>query len=295
MRLPAALCLLTALCLLPLAACAPAGNAPSPDAASAAAAEPAPGAAGSLAAALAHATVVDLSHAFDADTIYWPTDTQGFELETVFEGTTEKGYYYAAHRFCSAEHGGTHLDAPIHFAAGQWTADEIPLEKLMGPGIVVDVTEKAEGDRDYQVGVDDFTAWESAHGPIPEGAIVLLRTGIGRHWPDRAQVLGTELTGPEAVPELHFPGLAPEAAKWLVEQRSIDAIGLDTPSIDYGQSQLFESHRTLFAANVPAFENVAQLDELPVKGFAVVALPMKIGGGSGGPLRIMALVPPPAP
>jgi len=283
MKTPLALCLLAA-----VAACSPAGTAPSPDASSASGAS----AAGPTAAAVAAATPVDLTHAFDADTIYWPTDTEGFKLETVFEGMTDKGYYYAAHRFSGAEHGGTHLDAPIHFAEGQWTADEIPVERLIGPGIVVDVTAKAEADRDYLVGVDDFTAWETAHGPIPDGAIVLLRTGYGRYWPDRAKVLGTELTGPEAVPELHFPGLDPEAALWLVEQRSIDAIGLDTPSIDYGQSTLFESHRTLFAADVPAFENVAQLDELPVKGFTVVALPMKIRGGSGGPLRIVALLPP---
>jgi kynurenine formamidase len=236
------------------------------------------------------ATVVDLTHAFDAETIYWPTDTQGFALETVFEGMTEGGWYYAAHRFSTAEHGGTHLDAPVHFAEGGWTADEIPVERLVGPGIVVDVAESAAADRDYLVGVADLQRWEAAHGRIPDGAIVLLHTGYGRHWPDRAAYLGTAAKGPEAIPQLHFPGLDPAAARWLVGERSIDAIGLDTPSIDRGQSATFDSHRVLFAANVPAFENVAGLDRLPATGFTVFALPMKIRGGSGGPLRIVALV-----
>jgi len=236
------------------------------------------------------ATVVDLTHPFDRDTIYWPTDTQGFVLETVSQGMTDKGYYYEAHRFAAAEHGGTHIDAPIHFAEGRWTVDEIPLERLIGPGVVVDVTAAAADNRDYLVGVADFERWEAAHGQLPDGAIVLLDTGYGRGWPDRAAVLGTALRGEQAIPELHFPGLDPAAARWLVEERSIAAVGLDTPSIDYGQSTLFESHRTLFAANVPAFENVAHLEALPADGFTVVALPMKIAGGSGGPLRIVAVM-----
>lgn len=235
--------------------------------------------------------IVDLTHAFDEDTVYWPTDTEGFVLEEVFVGEAEGGYHYEAHRFRAAEHGGTHLDAPVHFAAGAWTADEIPLERLVGPGLVVDVRESVAADRDHLVGVEDLRRWEAVHGRIPAGAVVLLHTGTGAAWPDRAAVLGTDRTGPDAVPHLHFPGLDPAAARWLVEERSVDAVGIDTPSIDRGQSQLFESHRVLFAANVPAFENVAHLDRLPATGFTVVALPMKIRGGSGGPLRIVALLP----
>ena len=233
--------------------------------------------------------LVDLTHAFAEDTIYWPTDTAGFGFEVLAAGVTEGGFYYAANRFSGAEHGGTHIDAPIHFAEGRPSVDEIPLDRLVGPGVVVDVSPKASLDRDYLVGVEDFAAWEGRHGPLPEGAIVLLHTGYGRHWPDRAAYLGTERRGPEAVPELHFPGLDPAAAKWLAAERRVAAIGLDTPSIDYGQSTLFESHVTLFEAEIPAFENVANLDRLPVKDFLVAALPMKIAGGSGGPLRIIAM------
>ncbi len=247
---------------------------------------PAPAAAAGLAG-----TLVDLTHPFDADTIYWPTATEGFVLDVVSQGMTDKGYYYSANNFRAPEHGGTHLDAPIHFAEGKWTADEIPLDHLIGPGIVVDVTAKAAADRDFLVSVADFAAWEGEHGRIPDGALVLLRTGYGRFWPDREKVLGTAKMGAEAIPELHFPGLDPAAAEWLVGERKIHAVGLDTPSIDRGQSTLFESHRTLFAANVPAFENVANLDRLPADGFTVVALPMMIRGGTGGPLRIVAIVP----
>ena len=234
--------------------------------------------------------LVDLTHPFDEDTIYWPTDTEGFVLETVSQGMTDGGYYYEAHSFRSAEHGGTHLDAPVHFAEGAWSVEEIPLERLVGPAVVVGVEEAAAADRDYLATIADFERWEAEHGAIPEGAIVLVRTGYGRHWPDRTAYLGTELTGPEAVPHLHFPGLHPDAARWLVDERQIHAFGLDTPSIDRGQSTDFASHRILGAANVPGLENVAQLDRLPARGFTVAALPMKIAGGSGGPVRIVAFL-----
>ncbi|MCA1573733.1 MAG: cyclase family protein [Acidobacteria bacterium] len=234
-------------------------------------------------------TIVDLSYAFDSETVYWPT-AEAFHLEKDFEGVTETGFYYSAYKFSAAEHGGTHLDAPIHFAQGRLTVDEIPLGELIGPGIVVDVTRQCENNPDYRVTTDDFTRWEKKNGRLPNGAMVLLRTAFGKFYPHRKKYLGTEERGPEAVAKLHFPGLHPEAARWLTANRLIKAIGLDTASIDYGQSTLFESHRILFDKNIPAFENVANLDKLPPKGFSVIALPMKIKGGSGGPLRIIAIL-----
>jgi kynurenine formamidase len=233
---------------------------------------------------------IDLSYTYDETAIFWPT-AQPFELEVVAAGMTEGGYYYASNNFCTAEHGGTHLDAPIHFYEGRHTSDQIPLERLVGPTVVLDVSGAAAADRDYQVGVADLEGWEAEHGRIPDGAILLLHTGWGARWPDKDTYLGTSATGPEAVPELHFPGLHPDAARWLVENRRIDALGIDTPSIDYGQSTLFESHRILYAENIPAFENVASLERLPATGAYVIALPMKIGGGSGGPLRIAGVIP----
>ena len=203
---------------------------------------------------------------------------------------TDKGYFYSAYRYSAAEHGGTHLDSPVHFAKGRYTVDELPLQQLMGAAIVIDVTAQCATNPDYLVSVADFENWEKRNGRIPAGTIVLLRTGFGKFYPDRKKYLGTEERGAEAVAKLHFPGLDPAAARWIVASRSIKAIGLDTASIDYGQSTLFESHRALFEKNVPAFENVANLDQLPAKGFSVIALPMKIKGGSGGPLRIIAVL-----
>lgn len=232
---------------------------------------------------------VDLTHAYDEATIYWPTDTAGFQLQELAYGPTEGGWFYASYAFGTAEHGGTHLDAPIHFAEGRRTADQIPVSELVGPAAVVDV--RARAGPDYRVSVADLQEWEAAHGPLPDGAILLLRTGWGPRWGDRVAYLGTSLTGPEAVPELHFPGLDPAAAAWLVANRSVAAVGIDTPSIDYGQSTDFQSHVTLYEANVAGFENVANLEELPEAGAFVVALPMKIAGGSGGPLRIVGFVP----
>ena len=232
---------------------------------------------------------VDLTYAFDENTIFWPT-AETFQLDTVFAGLTDSGYYYSAFQFCLAEHGGTHLDAPVHFAQGRWSVDEIPLERSIGEAVVIDVSERAADNRDYLVSVADVERWEEQHGPLPAGAIVLIRTGYGRFWPDPVAYLGTAERGPAAVAKLHFPGIHPALATWLVEQRDIKAIGLDTPSLDYGQSKLFESHRILNAENILGFENLANLDQLPPTGAYVMALPMKIKGGSG-PFRIVALVP----
>jgi kynurenine formamidase len=233
--------------------------------------------------------IIDLSHPFDAQTIYWPTET-GFVLEKEQAGMTPQGYYYASNKFNAPEHGGTHIDAPRHFAANGHTVDQIPLEQLMGNAILIDVTSQSAANRDYQVSIEDFTGWEKQHGQIPAGAIVLLRTGFAKYWPDRIKYMGTDERGAGAVPKLHFPGLSPDAARWLTTNRSLKAVGLDTPSIDYGQSTLFESHQILFAKNIPAFENLGDLSALPAQGFEVIALPVKIGGGSGGPLRVAAIV-----
>jgi len=231
---------------------------------------------------------VDLTHEFAEDAVYWPT-AEGFTLHVDFHGITEKGYFYASNSYKASEHGGTHIDAPIHFAEGKREVDQLALDRLAGPAGVVDVKAKCAQDHDYLVTQADFEAWEREHGRLPP--IVLLNTGFHRFWPDRVKYMGTDERGPDAVPKLHFPGLDPDAAKWLVANRDVKAVGLDTPSIDYGQSTEFMAHRVLFAHDVPAFENVANLDALPATGAWVIALPMKIRNGTGGPLRIVALIP----
>lgn len=233
---------------------------------------------------------IDLTYSFDENSIFWPT-AESFHLDTVFEGTTDGGYYYSAFQFCLAEHGGTHLDAPMHFSKGKWSVDEIPLNRSIGEAVVIDVSEGAADNRDYLISVADVENWESVNGAIPKDAMVLFRTGYGKFWPDRVTYMGTDERGPEAVAKLHFPGIDPQLASWLVKNRSIKAVGLDTPSLDYGQSTKFESHQILNGDNILGFENLANLEQLPAKGAWVIALPMKIKGGSGGPLRIVALIP----
>lgn len=239
---------------------------------------------------LASQTIIDLSHDYSKETIYWVTAKQ-FDMDTVFAGQTEGGFYYSANNFSTAEHGGTHLDAPIHFAENGITVDQIPLASLIGPAIKINVSEKALANRDYLISSEDFKSWESKAGmKIPKGSIVLLETGYSKFYPDHIKYMGTDQRGPEAVKLLHFPGLSEEAAIWLTENRSIKAIGIDTPSIDYGQSKLFKAHVVLLSNNIPAFENLTNLDQVPANDFQVIALPMKIKGGSGAPLRAIALI-----
>jgi kynurenine formamidase len=236
--------------------------------------------------------LVDLSHTYDAQTIYWPT-AEGFQLRKDADGVTAAGYYYAANSLFTSEHGGTHIDAPVHFAQGRQSVDNIPLDRLIGPALVIDVTAQSEANADYQVTTEDVARFEREHGAIPDDAILLIRTGFSRRWPDAARYLGSATRGEEGAKQLHFPGLHPDAARWLVANRRIGAIGIDTASIDYGQSTLFESHRVLYERDVPAFENLTALERLPVSGASVIALPMKIGGGSGAPLRAIAILPQP--
>jgi kynurenine formamidase len=234
-------------------------------------------------------TIVDLSHAYGEDTVFWPT-AERFKLQVVNDGDTPAGFYYAANNFTTAEHGGTHIDAPMHFARGRNAVDEIPLERLVGAAVVVDVTKAAAANPDYLVTVADLEAFESANGRIPDAAILLIRTGFSSRWPDAARYLGTAERGAAAVAKLHFPGVGPDAARWLVKNRKINALGIDTASIDYGQSTMYETHRLLYEANIPGLENLNALDRLPPTGASIVALPMKIKGGSGAPLRAIAII-----
>lgn len=234
-------------------------------------------------------TVIDLTHSFDANTIYWPTEP-GFDLKKLDDGYTERGYYYAANRYDAPEHGGTHIDAPHHFSKPGQTVDQIPLDRLVGEAVCVDITTPCAVDPDYLVTIDDFKQWEKATGASLAEKIVLLKTGYAEHWPDRQKYLGTAEMGPTAVAKLHFPGLDPAAASWLCSARRIKAVGIDTASIDNGPSQMFQSHVNLFEHETPALENVASMKDLPATGFRLFALPMKIAGGSGAPCRIVAVI-----
>ena len=234
-------------------------------------------------------TLVDLTHAFNAQTIYWPTSTRTFEHPQQAFGPTPGGWFYSSYELSTPEHGGTHLDAPIHFGEGKQTADQIPLNRLVAKAVVIDVSAKASADRDYLLTPDDVMAFERQYGEIAEGSIVLLRTGWSSRWGNRLEYLGDSTKGDAS--KLHFPSFGPDAARLLVEHRRVAALGADVASIDRGMSTDFMVHRIAAAANVPGFENLTSLDQLPATGAVVIALPMKIEAGSGGPLRAIALVP----
>jgi kynurenine formamidase len=238
---------------------------------------------------LAAFELVDLSHAFGERTLYWPTSLTRFEVDTLAYGQTSASYFYSSFAFSAPEHGGTHLDAPIHFAQGRPTADEIPLERLIAPAVVIDVSASAEANRDHRLTREEVLAWEAEHGTIPPGTIVLLRTDWSQHWPDPRSYLGDDTPGDAT--NLRFPSYGEEAARLLVQERRVAALGADVASIDYGQSTDFIVHRIAAEAEVPAFENLTNLARLPPTGATVFALPMKIEGGTGGPLRAVALIP----
>jgi kynurenine formamidase len=240
---------------------------------------------------MANYRVVDLTHAFGKRTLYWPTATSGFNLQQLAYGPTPGGWFYSSYAYAAPEHGGTHLDAPIHFAKDGLTADRIPVEQFIGPAVVIDISAQSNKNADYRLTRADVLAWERAHGTIPRGAIVVLRTGWSMRWPDPKTYLGDNTPGEAS--KLHFPSYGEDAARLLVADRKVSALGADVASIDYGASKDFIVHQIAAKASVLGLENLANLGVLPAKGATIIALPMKIEGGSGGPVRAVALVPRP--
>lgn len=232
----------------------------------------------------AERTIVDLTYAFNSNTPYWPGDRYTpFKLETI--ATLEQDGVLSK-AISLPEHLGTHLDAPNHFERHPWSVEKIPPQELFGPGVVMDISLKAEQDADAVLTLADVRAWEAAHGPVPDGAVVLLHTGWSRFWTNYARYKNQDAQG-----KLHFPGYSAEAAKYLVDDRKAKGLGIDTLSIDAGNSPDFPVHHIVNAAGKYGLENVANLGQLPPTGFHVIVAPMKIEGGSGGPTRIFALVP----
>lgn len=233
-------------------------------------------------------TLVDLTYPLDEETVFWPTN-KPFKWDRAAWGTTAGGYWYASGDFSMSEHGGTHIDAPLHFGEGKLAVDEIPLDQLVAPAIVIDVRRAVKQDRDYRLTVQDIERWESQYGRIPVGAVVLMFCGWGQGWPDRERYLGSKT--PSDPKTLHFPGFSKEAADLLVHHRRVHGIGLDTPSIDHGPSKDFIVHQIVNGANIYGLENIANLEKLPPKGATLFALPIKIKGGTGGPVRVIAILP----
>ncbi|MDQ5986101.1 MAG: Isatin hydrolase [Syntrophus sp. SKADARSKE-3] len=235
--------------------------------------------------------ILDMTYAYDENTIYWPNATP-FKLTSEFKGMTERGYFYAANFYAASEHGGTHADAPIHFAQNGRTIDQVPLTEWIGPAVKIDVRKQCAGNRDYLLAVEDIKNWEKTNGRIPDGAWVIMYTGVGTEfYPDPKRVLGTDKKGLTALPELNFPAFSRESAEFLTKERKIRGIAIDTPSIDYGKSQDFWVHRIICGADKLALENIANLDKLPVKGAMLYVIPMPIKGGTGAPAQVFAIFP----
>jgi kynurenine formamidase len=235
--------------------------------------------------------LLDMTYAFDEKTIYWPT-AEPFKLEKINWKVLEGGWWYASNNYGASEHGGTHADAPIHFHGKGKTIDQIPLQDWIGPAVKIDVTAKCSANRDYMLKVADIKQWEAKHGKIPANSWVLMYTGIGtQYYPDRKKTLGTAKNGKDALPELSFPGFSAEVTEFLIRERKIKGIGLDTPSIDYGKSKDFMVHRICCAAGKLALENIANLDKLPARGAVLYAIPMLIKDGTGAPARVFAALP----
>ena len=232
------------------------------------------------------AELIDLTYPLSPDSLYWPTGSR-FEHQQLDWGMSEGGYWYASAAFSSPEHLGTHLDAPIHFGENGWANADIPIERLFAHGVVIDITSKSNASADATLSVDDIEAWEQRNDTLQEGSIVIVRTGWASGWPDWETYYGSST--PTDVATLHFPGISPEAAQALVN-RGIFGVGIDTASIDPGNSSTFEAHQILAAANVFNLENLTNVDGLPEAGFDIIALPMKIKDGTGGPARVVAIV-----
>jgi len=228
--------------------------------------------------------VVDMTYAINDKLPAWPGDDRVFESKV--NATVEKNGYFTR-SFWMLEHYGTHMDAPAHFPPGNIPLDKIPEAHFFGPVVVVDVREEAAKDADYRLRVMRVEKWEAQHGRIMPGSIVLLRTGWGAtRWPDQARYRNLDAAG-----VMHFPGFSVEAAKLLIERGAV-GLGIDTLSIDYGASKNFEVHRVDLPAGLYNLENLANLDQLPEAGAFLIAAPIKLEGGSGGPVRVFAILPP---
>jgi len=226
--------------------------------------------------------VIDMTYAINGHSPAWPGDKHPFTA-VVVATPAKQGYF--ARKFTMLEHYETHMDAPAHFPPGKETLDQIPIQKFFGPGVVIDVRDKVAKDADYRLSVADIQAWEARYGRIPPGAIVMLRTGWSSRWPNEKLYRNMD-----AKKVMHFPGYSVPAAKFLIA-RHVSGLCIDTLSIDYGPSVHFPVHHTTLPAGLFHIENIANLDKLPPTGAFIIAAPIKLEGGSGGPVRVFAILP----
>ncbi|ABF41611.1 Kynurenine formamidase [Candidatus Koribacter versatilis Ellin345] len=226
-------------------------------------------------------TILDLTHTMTESSPTWD-DSEKYSAKTTARHDSH-GYY--ARELTLPEHFGTHIDAPAHYAASLWTVDQIPAERLVRPLAIIDITQKAKANPDYQLTVADIAAWEDTHGHIPQAAIVVIRTGWGERWNDAKAFRNADAHG-----VMHFPGFSLEAAQFLVDARYVVGIGTDTMSVDPGDSRENPVHQYTMARSVYHLENVANLAITPESGATLVVAPAKFQHGSGAPTRLLAML-----
>jgi kynurenine formamidase len=227
--------------------------------------------------------VIDLTHSISEKAPNWEGTAESPYKAKPLASFEKKGYF--TRTISLPEHFATHIDAPAHFAPGVWTVDQIPPQKLVAPLAVIDVRGKAAANPDYLVSLDDLANWERDNGQVPPGAVVMARTGWNSRWNSMKEYRNADDKG-----VMHFPGFALDTVKFLVQARQMAGLGIDTLSVDYGPSKDFPVHHFTAKHDVYHLENVANLSQVPDAGAIVVVAPAKLEGGSGGPVRIFALL-----
>jgi len=231
---------------------------------------------------ISYSRVIHLSHVIDTDIPQWQGDPP-VEFETVAE-LYKDGYYLR--RFSMGEHSATHINAPNSFHLDGVGIDEYSAQSLVVPAVVIDIREKALGNSDYTLCVEDILAWEQRYGEIPTGSVVLLYTGWQEKWWDKNAFFNQDAQG-----SIHFPGFSSDATRFLVEERQIAGVGIDTHGVDSGQDTTFATNRLVLERQGIVLENLTNLDQLPPTGATLAIGVLRLRGGSGSPVGVLAFVP----
>ena len=231
---------------------------------------------------ITYSRVVDLSHSIHPDMPRWPADPP-VDFQAVAQISSE-GYFLR--RVSLGEHTGTHINAPISFHLGGQSIDALPVQSSVAPAVLFDVARESSDNPDFLLSLEDVAAWESHHGPVPTGSIVLLNTGWHSKWGTPEEFLNLDRAGVG-----HFPGFGVDAVRYLLEERGIGGIGIDTHGVDGGSDQTFAVNRLMLEQPRVVLENLANLDQLPATGVTLVIGALRLAGGSGSPASVLAFAP----
>ena len=225
--------------------------------------------------------VVDLTHPFSPSLPVYP----GYKPLQIRERFSVARDGFAANDVTFDEHTGTHVDAPSHFVPGAVSADRLPVDRLIAPLAVIALADRAAKEPDTLVSVDDLLQWEKRHGRIPAGALVAMHSG----WDARATNIDQFLNR-DAKGTMHMPGFSEQAARFLVGERNICGVGVDTLSLDAGAAQKFVAHVAILGAGKYGVEMMANLSRVPSSGATVIVGAPKHVGATGGPARVLAVI-----